>query len=124
MPTLNADADTNDNDLDTLTLTVDGSPATTVPIGSTTAQITLDGRFKDATRVGFFRADDPTLAPAAVERLNWVNPTGPLPYSSNNGSVSRHGAEQCRPVTGSFGTCACSKAWLSTSGRLVRRRFP
>lgn len=88
VPTLNADADTNDNDLDTLTLTVDGNPATTVPIGSTTARITLTGRFKDATRVGFFRADDPTLAPAAVERVTWVNPTGATPYTSNNGSVT------------------------------------
>jgi hypothetical protein len=74
--------------LDALTLTVDGNPATTVPIGSTTARITLDGRFKDATRVGFFRADDSTLAPAAVDRISWVAPTGATPYTQNNGSVT------------------------------------
>ena len=88
VPPLNADADANGNELETLALSVDGAPASTVPIGSTTAQITLRGDFENATRVGFFRADDPLLAPAAVERMDWVSPTGTTPYSSNNGSAT------------------------------------
>jgi hypothetical protein len=88
VPALNADTDTNSNELETITLTVDGNPATTVPLGSTTAQITLSKKFADATRIGFFRSNDSSAGPVVVERTAWTDPAGTTPYTANNGSVT------------------------------------
>ncbi len=85
VPTLYADADTNGTSLTAFSLTDSGSAVSTIALNSTAGQMTLSGGFKNATRVGFFSPDDPSLAP--VEVVNgtpgWVSPSQ-NPYTQNN----------------------------------------
>ena len=92
VPTLDADADTNANQLSDIAVKDGGLTATSVAVGSSAGQITLTGKFKDATKVGFFRSG--TVAPTRVEvdgsatDPHWVSPL-PTPYSDNsNGTIT------------------------------------
>ncbi len=90
VPTLYADSDTNGNELSSISVYDGGASSGSVSMNSTTGQIRVYGRFDKAMRVGFFRSDDPTIAPTLVGRGEWLDPpsgsTG-SPYSQNNGSV-------------------------------------
>ena len=88
VPTLYLDSDTNDNDLDGISVSDGGAPASTIPMHSTVGQISLTGDFKDATRVGFFRSDDPAIPAVYVQKSDpeWVSPAS-TPYTQNNGSI-------------------------------------
>ena len=91
VPTLYADADTNANTLEDISVSDAGVTATSIAVGSSTGQISLDGDFKDATRVGFFRSDSSTTPPVEVvgpaTNPDWLSPSA-TPYTANNGTIT------------------------------------
>ncbi len=90
VPTLYADGETNDNDLDSLDAYDGGIGVGSINLDSTTGQVRIYGDFKNAQRIGFFRSDDPGVAPVVVHRADWLEPPSDAtsgPYTKVNGSV-------------------------------------
>ena len=90
VPTLYANGDTNGNELKDIDVTDGGVTATSVAVGSSGGRIVLSGKFKDATKVGFFRSDSTTTQPVEVAGTDpdWVSPL-PTPYTQNsNGAIT------------------------------------
>ena len=90
VPTLYADPDVNDNKLTSITVYDGGVQTGSINLNSTTGQVRIYGDYKNALRVGFFRADDPSIAPIVVNRSEWHDPppdgSGAM-FTQNNASI-------------------------------------
>ena len=88
VPTLAFQSHTNATTVKGLALFEGGVSVSSVTPGSTTASVTIEGDFKNATSVGFFRSDDPAAAVVEVGRAAWDDPVGTTPYTLNKGQVT------------------------------------